>query len=53
VGTDTIEASNFIHVLSDLDAPKGTMIGGVAADFTDSQVGIARACVLTYILMAI
>ena len=43
MGTDTIEASNLIHALRDLDAPKGTMIGGVAADFTDSQDGIARA----------
>ena len=43
MGSRTIEASNLIHALRDLDAPNGTMIGGVAADFTDSQDGIARA----------
>lgn len=43
MGSRTIEASDLIHSLRKLDAPAGTMIGGVAADFTDSQDGIARA----------
>lgn len=43
MGSRTIEASKLIHALRDLDSPKGTLIGGVAADFTDSQDGTARA----------
>ena len=43
MGSRTIEANNLIHALRDLDSPDGTMIGGVAADFTDSQDGIAKA----------
>lgn len=43
MGSRTPEASNLIHALRKLDAPKGAMIGGVAADFTDSQDGTARA----------
>ena len=43
MGSRTIEASDLIHRLRKLNAPKGTMIGGVAADFTDSQDGTAKA----------
>ena len=43
MGSRTIEASDLIHKLRDLDSPQGTLIGGVAADFTDSQDGTARA----------
>ena len=43
MGSRTLEASDLIHRLRDLDSPKGTMIGGVAADFTDSQDGTAKA----------
>jgi len=43
MGPRTIEASNLIHDLRKLEAPEGAMIGGVAADFTDSQDGIANA----------
>ena len=38
----TPEAQELIHSVRKIDAPKGTLIGGVAADFTDSQDGIAR-----------
>jgi RND superfamily putative drug exporter len=31
-----------IHDIRDLEQPSGTLIGGAAADFTDSQDGIAR-----------
>ncbi len=35
------EAQQLIHDLRDLPAPSGTLIGGVAADYTDTQDGIA------------
>lgn len=37
----TPEAQKMIHDLRDIKAPEGTLIGGVAADYTDSQDGIA------------
>lgn len=37
----TPEAQQLIHNLRDIPAPDGTLIGGVAADYTDSQDGIA------------
>lgn len=43
MGSRTLEASDLIHRLRDLNSPKGTMIGGIAADFTDSQDGTAKA----------
>ena len=43
MGSRTIEASHLIHALRKLNSPEGTMIGGVAADFTDSQDGTAKA----------
>jgi RND superfamily putative drug exporter len=38
----TTDAERLIHELRELDSPDGAMIGGAAADFTDSQDGIAR-----------
>ena len=38
----TTVAETMIHDLREVDRPEGTMIGGAAADFTDSQDGIAR-----------
>ncbi len=38
----TPEAQKLIHDLRDIKAPAGTLIGGVAADYTDSQDGIAQ-----------
>ena len=43
MGSRTPEASDLIHRLRDLNSPKDTMIGGVAADYTDSQDGTAKA----------
>lgn len=43
MGPRTIEASNLIRDLRELEGPESAMIGGVAADFTDSQDGIANA----------
>ena len=43
MGSRTVEARKLIHQLRKLNAPKGAMIGGVAADFTDSQDGTAKA----------
>ena len=37
----TIEAAKMIHEIRALQTPEGTLIGGPAADFTDSQDGIA------------
>ena len=39
----TTEAAKMIHALRALSTPEGTLIGGPAADFTDSQDGIAHA----------
>ena len=38
----TPESQKLIHDLRDVKAPTGTLIGGVAADYTDSQDGISR-----------
>ena len=38
----TPESQKLIHDLRDVEAPAGTLIGGVAADYTDSQDGISR-----------
>ena len=38
----TPEAQALIHEIRNIDAPVGTLVGGVAADYTDSQDGISR-----------
>ncbi len=38
----TPEAQALIHTIRDIPAPVGTLVGGVAADYTDSQDGISR-----------
>ena len=37
----TPESQKLIHDIRDVKAPVGTLVGGVAADYTDSQDGIA------------
>ena len=37
----TPAAQKMIHDIRDLEAPEGTLVGGVAADYTDSQDGIS------------
>ena len=37
----TPEAQKMIHQIRDLKSPSGTLVGGVAADYTDSQDGIS------------
>jgi RND superfamily putative drug exporter len=37
----TPEAQGLIHAIRDINAPQGTLVGGVAADYTDSQDGIS------------
>jgi RND superfamily putative drug exporter len=49
----TPEAQKLIHDLRDLPSPAGTMIGGVAADYTDSQDGIASTLPLAFGWIAI
>ena len=43
MGSRTPEAADLIHRLRELNSPEGTLIGGVAADYTDSQDGTAEA----------
>ncbi len=43
MGSRTLEARKMIHELRNITRPEGTLIGGLAADFTDSQDGTARA----------
>ena len=38
----TLAAEKIIHDIRDIPRPEGTLIGGAAADFTDSQDGIAN-----------
>ena len=38
----TPESQALIHNVRNVDSPAGTLIGGVAADYTDSQDGISR-----------
>ena len=38
----TPDAQKLIHDIRDLNAPDGTLVGGVAADYTDSQDGISK-----------
>lgn len=38
----TPEAEKLIHNIRDLAAPKGTLVGGVAADYADTQGAISR-----------
>jgi len=38
----TPEAQKMIHDVRDVKSPQGTLVGGVAADYTDSQDGIAN-----------
>lgn len=47
------EAQNLIHELRDIQAPAGTIIGGVAADYTDSQDGISSTLPLAFGWIAI
>jgi RND superfamily putative drug exporter len=42
MGTRTPEVEKVIHTIRDLTKPSGTLVGGVAADYTDSQDGIVR-----------
>jgi RND superfamily putative drug exporter len=38
----TPEAQQLIHEIRDVKSPAGTLVGGVAADYTDSQDGISQ-----------
>jgi RND superfamily putative drug exporter len=38
----TPEAQQLIHDIRDVKSPAGTLVGGVAADYTDSQDGISQ-----------
>lgn len=41
IAARNIDSERVIHQIRELDKPSGTLIGGAAADFTDSQDGIA------------
>ena len=47
------EAQKLIHDLRDLASPAGTLIGGVAADYTDSQDGISSTLPIAFGWIAI
>lgn len=47
------EAQKLIHDIRDLNSPAGTIVGGVAADYTDSQDGIAETLPLAFGWIAI
>ncbi|CAB4886634.1 unannotated protein [freshwater metagenome] len=47
------EAQQLIHDVRDLKSPEGTLVGGVAADYTDSQDGIASTLPLAFGWIAI
>ena len=38
----TPESQELIHNVRNIESPEGTLVGGVAADYTDSQDGISR-----------
>ena len=38
----SLEAENMIIKIRELKVPEGTLVGGVAADYADSQIGIAK-----------
>ncbi|CAB5240267.1 unannotated protein [freshwater metagenome] len=43
IGARTIGSQKIIHEIRAINSPSGTLIGGAAADFTDSQDGISRS----------
>lgn len=47
------QAQTLIHDVRNLNAPEGTIVGGVAADYTDSQDGIASTLPLAFGWIAI
>ncbi len=42
MGARSPEAENMIIKIRELKVPEGTLVGGVAADYADSQIGIAK-----------
>ena len=51
----TPESQELIHNVRTVASPEGTLVGGVAADYTDSQDGIARTLpwALTWIVLSV
>ena len=47
------EAQKLIHDVRDISSPSGTIVGGVAADYTDSQDGISSTLPLAFGWIAI
>lgn len=47
------EAQKLIHEIRDIESPQGTIVGGVAADYTDSQDGISSTLPLAFGWIAI
>ena len=43
MGPRTADAQRLINEIRDISAPQGLLVGGVAADYTDTQNGIAHA----------
>ena len=53
MGPRTPDAERLIKEIRDLPAPNGTLIGGVAADYADTQGGIARTIPWTLLWIVI
>jgi RND superfamily putative drug exporter len=51
----TPESQELIHNVRNVDSPEGTLVGGVAADYTDSQDGISRTLpwALAWIILSV
>lgn len=49
----TPEAERMIVEIRNLKTPEGTLVGGIAADYTDSQIGIAKKLPLALAWIAI
>jgi RND superfamily putative drug exporter len=51
----TPESQELIQNVRDVDSPQGTLVGGVAADYTDSQNGISRTLpwALAWIILSV
>jgi RND superfamily putative drug exporter len=51
----TPESQQLIQNVRDIDSPQGTLVGGVAADYTDSQNGISRTLpwALAWIILSV
>jgi RND superfamily putative drug exporter len=53
MGARSPEAEKMIKAIRSLTVPEGTLVGGVAADYADSQIGIANKLPLALLWIAV